>query len=95
MTDTDEKRHVVTIDVNGTDLGTITFKDGKRVNGSFVIPEAVATQVPRASLLQGEDIRFRRGARGAFESRAQRRVRAISRCILPAPSLVWWPRGAL
>jgi hypothetical protein len=32
----------VTIDVNGTDIGTITFKDGKRVNGSFVIPEAVA-----------------------------------------------------
>jgi hypothetical protein len=32
----------VTITVNGTDIGTITFKDAKRVNGSFVIPEAVA-----------------------------------------------------
>jgi hypothetical protein len=36
----------VTIDVNGTDIGTITFKDGKRVNGSFVIPEAVAKSAP-------------------------------------------------
>lgn len=36
----------VTIDVNGTDVGTITFKDAKRVNGRFVIPEEVAKAAP-------------------------------------------------
>ena len=41
-TDSKKPARDVTIDVNGTDIGTITFKDGKRVNGSFVIPEAVA-----------------------------------------------------
>ena len=32
----------VTITVNGRDLGTITFKDAKRVNGKIVIPQVVA-----------------------------------------------------
>ena len=41
-TDSKKPARDVTIDVNGTDIGTITFKDGKRVNGTFVIPEAVA-----------------------------------------------------
>lgn len=32
----------VTITVNGQQVGVITFKDAKRVNGNIVIPEAVA-----------------------------------------------------
>ena len=36
----------VTINVNGTDIGTITFKDAKRVNGNMIIPEAVAKASP-------------------------------------------------
>jgi hypothetical protein len=36
----------VHISVNGERLGFITFKDAKRVNGSFVIPEAVAKAAP-------------------------------------------------
>jgi hypothetical protein len=36
----------VTIAVNGTELGAITFKDAKRVNGSFVIPADVAKASP-------------------------------------------------
>ena len=45
-TDSKKPERIVTIDVNGTDVGTISFKDGKRVNGSFVIPEAVAKSAP-------------------------------------------------
>ena len=36
----------VHISVNGERLGFITFKDAKRVNGSFVIPEAIAKSAP-------------------------------------------------
>lgn len=36
----------VTVVVNGQPLGTITFKDAKRVNGKIVIPEAVAKASP-------------------------------------------------
>ena len=36
----------VTIAVNGTDIGTITFKDAKRVNGHLIIPADVAKASP-------------------------------------------------
>ena len=36
----------VGIAVNGTSIGTITFKDAKRVNGNFIIPEEVAKSAP-------------------------------------------------
>jgi hypothetical protein len=45
-TDAKKPARDVGITVNGTEIGTITFKDGKRVNGSFVIPEAVAKSAP-------------------------------------------------
>lgn len=36
----------VQVVVNGTNLGAVTFKDARRVNGSFTIPEAVAKASP-------------------------------------------------
>lgn len=36
----------VQVVVNGTNLGFVTFKDAKRVNGSFTIPQAVAKAAP-------------------------------------------------
>lgn len=41
-TSADKPERDVGIVVNGERLGTISFKDAKRVNGSFVVPEAVA-----------------------------------------------------
>ncbi|MBN9345274.1 MAG: hypothetical protein J0I48_03595 [Devosia sp.] len=36
----------VTVSVNGKSVGIVTFKDAKRVNGSFVIPTALAKASP-------------------------------------------------
>jgi|JI10StandDraft_1071094.scaffolds.fasta_scaffold75387_2 hypothetical protein len=36
----------VTVSVNGQSVGTLTFKDAKRVNGSFVIPAEIAKASP-------------------------------------------------
>jgi len=36
----------VTVSVNGKSVGIVTFKDAKRVNGSFVIPAALAKASP-------------------------------------------------
>ncbi|MEO7221177.1 MAG: hypothetical protein ABIY37_01770 [Devosia sp.] len=44
----------VNISVNGQRLGTITFKDAKRVNGKIIIPEAIAKSAPDGML----EIRF-------------------------------------
>jgi hypothetical protein len=44
----------VTIRVNGEALGTITFKDAKRVDGKIVIPQAIAKSAPDGVL----EIRF-------------------------------------
>ena len=43
-TGADKPEREVQIVVNGNNVGKIIFKDGKRVNGNFVIPEAVAKQ---------------------------------------------------